>query len=37
MILANKKIKADFLTDIIVIRDFGTGVEIVSIQTKLRL
>ncbi len=37
MIFYNKKIEADFLTDIKGIRDFGTGVEIVSIQTKLRL
>ncbi len=37
MISDNKKIEADFLTDIKRIRDFGTGVEIVSIKTKLRL
>lgn len=37
MIIINKKLNADFLTDIIVNLTFGTGVEIIFTYTKLRL
>ncbi|SFG73531.1 hypothetical protein SAMN04489864_10232 [Pedobacter insulae] len=37
MITYNKKLEADFLTDIQAFLIFGTGVEIITFYTKLRL